>query len=96
MNKLYYIKSKNYELAELHYYNCKDKLANLEYDFVVEGSISEEEYEKIGKEYQEIITELEKAFNNIYWEGYKGKAEWKYVTVINKYATIKASKLSIA
>ena len=83
-NKLYFIKHKDYEMAELHLNNLMDKLDNLEYDSIFDENFkyNKEEFDKIQKEYINKIEKLQEAFNNCYFQGYTAKAEWCYVEVI--------------
>ena len=103
MAKKYYIKQKDYEMAELCMYNTKDKLNNLEYDWFFKDlqkennqcvNMSEGEYNEQIKFYEDCINELEDAMNNVSFQGYQPLAEWKYVEIIKKWAKYKQASLN--
>lgn len=94
MNKLYYVKGVNYELAEryedkLRFYN--DMLEQQ----LMDGEITYKEFEPQQEALYKQIDELQNAMLNCKaCEGYKFKAEWKYIEIINKYAMLKEIQIA--
>lgn len=91
--KMYYIKSKNYELAERQQDKLRCLYEELNYNYIVEGNpddLTEEEYNNQLKAIYEAQEQLDNAMNNVCFEGYRAKAYWEYVEVINYWANVKA------
>lgn len=95
MDKLYFVKSKNYELAERYEDKIRYYMDMLDDEYIFQGNISEVEY---NKQYSELVKqseELHNALNGCYSYGYKLKATWKNIEIINKYARMKELSLAI-
>lgn len=98
MEKMYYIKSKNYELAERQQDKLRYLYEELNYNYIVENNLQEltkEEYEKQLSDIYKAQEQLDNAMNNVHFEGFKAKAYWKYVEVINYWANVKATEMQI-
>ena len=89
MSKLYYIKRKNYELVErLQLFTLPAKYEELD-EMFFNGEITNQECEEKQDKIYKMQEEIDNAMNNIHFEGFQPKAEWKVVEIINKYANLK-------
>lgn len=94
--KMYYIKSKNYELAERQQDKLRYLYEELNYNYIMEGNpdeLTKEEYDEQVKALYEAQEQLDNAMSNVYFEGYTAKAYWEHVEVINYWANVKAVEM---
>lgn len=98
VKKMYYIKAKTYELAERQQDKLRYLYEELNYNYIVEdnpNNLSEAEYEKQLADIYNAQEQLDNAMNNVYFEGYRAKAYWEYVEVINYWANVKATEMQM-